>query len=348
MKKQLFEIVLVPAAFVLALGLTLAFRSPQHAFTLIVLSAVEFSISFDNMAVTTGLVGRLSRFWVRLYLTLGVLIAVLFVRLLLPILLVSLGLATSPTHVLDMAVGHPAQYAGALHRVYPEIAAFGGVFLMMLFLNRMINQPTEVRWIKPIEDGLAWLGKRVGRAEIILVIPLIILFGTISMAVVDAGCAGMLVFLLISCFPEPAEGQEAGSISKAAKLVGAAALVLFLRVEVIDASQSLDSVVAAFSISHDLLDVCIGLGLGALLVRSLTALAVRTESLSGDNVPYLEPAAHWAMGLLGGSMIVGEWLTIPDMVSGAVSMAVIAASLVYSWIEKKRRPRPSPAANAES
>lgn len=337
MRNKLFDLALVPVAFLLALGFTLAFRSPEHAVTLVMLAAVEFSLSMENMAITKGLVGRLSRFWVRLYLTLGVLIAVLFVRLLLPILLVSIGLASSPAHVLGMAAGHPVQYAVALHKVYPEISAFGGVFLALLFLNRMINEPTEVRWIKPLEDGLAWLGKRVGRAEMILVVPLLILFGTVSMAVVDAGCAGMLVFLLMSCIHEPAEGEKAGSISKTAKVVGTAALLLFMRMEVIDASQSLDGVIAAFSISQDILDVCIGLGLGALLVRSLTALAVRTESLSDEKVPYLEPAAHWAMGLLGGSMIVGEWVTIPDMMSGIASTAVITAALIHSWIERKKQ-----------
>ena len=48
----------------------------------------------------------------------------------------------------------------------------------------------------------------------------------------------------------------------------------FLYLEVLDASFSFDGVIGAFALSNNLFIIAIGLGIGAMFVRSLTIMLV--------------------------------------------------------------------------
>jgi hypothetical protein len=54
-----------------------------------------------------------------------------------------------------------------------------------------------------------------------------------------------------------------------------AGLSLFLYLEVLDASFSFDGVVGAFALSKNIFIIALGLGIGAMFVRSLTIMLVR-------------------------------------------------------------------------
>lgn len=96
--------------------------------------------------------------------------------------------------------------------------------------------------------------------------------------------------------------------------VGKAAFFLFLYLEVLDASFSFDGVIGAFAITTDPIIIAIGLGVGALYVRSLTIYLVRKGTLS-DYV-YLEHGAHWAIGALAVLLMVSIGHEIPEVVTG--------------------------------
>lgn len=64
-----------------------------------------------------------------------------------------------------------------------------------------------------------------------------------------------------------------------------------------DASFSFDGVIGAFAFTSNLFVIAADLGVGALVMRSLTVQFVRRGTLSG--FVYLEHGAHYAIGLLG-------------------------------------------------
>src|SRR5688500_6059296 len=69
-------------------------------------------------------------------------------------------------------------------------------------------------------------------------------------------------------------GQERARQSGLVVATGKAAFFLFLYLEVLDASFSFDGVIGAFAISTKLVIIALGLGIGAMYIRSLTVFLV--------------------------------------------------------------------------
>src|SRR5688500_12782933 len=74
---------------------------PAALFTVIVLTALEITFSFDNAVVNSKLVTRLSPFWQKLFLTVGIFVAVFLVRFVLPIVIVQLAAGLGFVEVID-------------------------------------------------------------------------------------------------------------------------------------------------------------------------------------------------------------------------------------------------------
>ncbi|MEU8193831.1 DUF475 domain-containing protein, partial [Microbispora amethystogenes] len=115
---------------------------------------------------------------------------------------------------------------------------------------------------------------------------------------------------------------------------GRAGLSLFLYLEVLDASFSFDGVVGAFAISDDLLVIALGLGIGAMYIRSLTIFLVRRGTL--DEYVYLEHGAHWAIGALAALMLIGLGRSVPEIVTGLVGLAFIGTAMASSALRNRR------------
>ena len=104
----------------------------------------------------------MSQKWQHRFLTWGILIAVFGMRLLFPIAVVSIFAQLSCLRVLDMALNDATQYAHYLTLTHAPIVAFGGSFLLMLFLNFFFNENKKVHWIKFIEEKLCHCAKIKG------------------------------------------------------------------------------------------------------------------------------------------------------------------------------------------
>src|SRR3546814_11363687 len=78
----------------------------------------------------------------------------------------------------------------------------------------------------------------------------------------------------------------------------------FLYLEVLDASFSFDGVIGAFALSNNLFIIAIGLGIGAMFVRSMTIFLVRQGTLS--EYRYLEHGAFYAIIALAAIMYRSE------------------------------------------
>jgi hypothetical protein len=74
--------------------------------------------------------------------------------------------------------------------------------------------------------------------------------------------------------------------------------------------------------------IAIGLGIGALWVRSLTLFMVRRKVLAAYR--FLEHGAHYTIGILAVVLLIGLFRDIPEVVAGIIGIAIIAASIVSS------------------
>src|SRR5438874_224852 len=128
-------------------------------------------------------------------------------------------------------------------------------------------------------------------------------------------------------------------------VIGKQAFFLFLYLEVLDASFSFDGVIGAFAITPDPIIIAIGLGIGAMFIRSLTVFLVRKGTLS--EYVYLEHGALWAIGALAVILLMTIEFEVPEVVTGLIGVAFIGAALVSSIIRNRREadqdnPAPAP------
>jgi hypothetical protein len=93
-------------------------------------------------------------------------------------------------------------------------------------------------------------------------------------------------------------------------------------------------VVGAFAITSDPIIIAIGLGIGAMFIRSLTVYLVRKGTLS--EYVYLEHGALWAIGALAVLLLITIKYEVPEVVTGLIGVAFIGAALVSSIVRNRR------------
>jgi uncharacterized protein len=332
------------------LGVIAAFLygGPTGVAITVILIVLEVSLSFDNAVVNAKVLGKMSAFWQKIFLTIGILIAVFGMRLVFPFAVVwaTAGLAPAEAWELamkgeDVAAGEET-YAHILHEAHPLIAAFGGMFLMMIFLDYFFDESKDHRWLEPIERRMETLGRLEGAAVIIslgLLLLIASLFDVPDLGeVLAAGILGLLTYLVVkglgdlfaatSGLDEDEDGAAGASGGEVALAVGKAAFFMFLYLEVLDASFSFDGVIGAFAITSDPIIIALGLGVGAMYVRSLTVYLVRKGTLA--EFRYLEHGAHWAIGALAVLLFITMKYEIPEIITGLIGVAFIVASFVWS------------------
>jgi hypothetical protein len=116
----------------------------------------------------------------------------------------------------------------------------------------------------------------------------------------------------------------AGEGHGANKSLASSGLIGFIYLQLLDSSFSLDGVVGAFAISKDIVIIMLGLGVGAIFVRSLTVFMVRNGTL--DEYVFLEHGAHYGIGALAFIMLASSMYHIPEVITGLVGLASTALS----------------------
>jgi hypothetical protein len=112
---------------------------------------------------------------------------------------------------------------------------------------------------------------------------------------------------------------------------------------VLDASFSFDGVIGAFALSNNLFIIAIGLGVGAMFVRSLTIMLVECETLASYR--YLEDGAFYAIIALAVMMFLNAVSHISEIITGLVGAGFIVCAFLDS-VRYNRRTRARNAAAA--
>jgi hypothetical protein len=330
-----------------------------------ILAVLEVSLSFDNAVVNATVLRRMNAFWQRIFLTVGVAIAVFGMRLVFPLLIVGITAKLNPAQAIRLALekgdpNQPGTYGYLLHQAHPAIAAFGGMFLLMLFLD-FVFEERELTWLSWIERPLARMGKLDQLSVVIALGVLAISAYTLGTSadtaqpdrtstILMAGVLGLITYLLVNglgeFFAEAGDDEEESEESaelaaqrraRTRQVVGRAAFFLFLYLEVLDASFSFDGVIGAFAITSDPILIAIGLGIGAMFIRSLTVLLVRKGTLA--EYEYLEHGALWAIGALAVILLVTIEYEVPEVVTGLIGVAFIGAAFASSIVRNRNKAR---------
>ena len=80
--------------------------------------------------------------------------------------------------------------------------------------------------------------------------------------------------------------------------------------------------------------IAIGLGIGALWVRSLTLFMVRRRVLGAYR--YLEHGAHYTIGILASVMLLSIFFDVSEAVAGLAGIVVVGLAIVSSVAATKR------------
>jgi hypothetical protein len=150
-------------------------------------------------------------------------------------------------------------------------------------------------------------------------------------ATLVAGAVGIASYLIVGGFSALFTKQHEKSEKKAGKKLlktGMAGFSAFIYLEVLDASFSLDGVIGAFAITPNVILIAIGLGVGAIWVRSMTLYMVRHKILHA--YPYIEHGAHYTIGVLAVILLLGLFFDVPEVVSGGIGVLIIIASIIAS------------------
>ena len=319
----------------LALGLWLGF-STEHTvagamkvfFIVSVLAVLEISLSFDNAIVNANKLKDMTPEWQQRFLTWGILIAVFGMRIVFPLLIVVIAANVGPWSALVMAASQPEEYSRIMMEAHLPIAAFGGTFLMMVALSFFFDHEKDVHWVRWLEEKVAAYSSIKG-IEIAFVLVIMLIFSQVVEAQKGAVYAttffhaaiwGLLTFLLVEVLGGVLDRSQQTLSGAAQGGVGA-----FLYLEVLDASFSFDGVIGAFALSSNLFVIAIGLGIGAMYVRSMTIMLVERGTLA--QYRYLEHGAFYAILILSVIMYVQTLVHIPEVITGLGGATLIGIAL---------------------
>lgn len=303
-----------------------------------ILGVMEVSLSFDNAVVNASVLKTWDEFWQKLFLGVGIIIAVFGMRLLFPLVIVAQAADLGLMEVWNLALSDPKAYSTHLTNHHAEVAAFGGMFLLLVFLNFLFDDEKQMHWLGHLEEKLGSLGKVSSIAVMIslgtLMASLALVPEAQKMVVLMAGLWGILIYVGVDAVSGLLEKQEEGA-SNVGDMVKRGGVGGFLYLEVLDASFSFDGVIGAFAITSDVVIIMLGLAIGAMFVRSMTVFLVKKGTL--DEFVYLEHGAHYAIGILALIMLASMKFHIPELFTGLIGVAFIVASLWSSIRYKKQQ-----------
>lgn len=298
----------------------------SFVFVAAILAVLEISLSFDNAIVNANRLKDMAPIWRKRFLTWGIIIAVFGMRIVFPLLVVVIAAGIGPLQAITLAATQPVEYARIVGSAHVSIAAFGGAFLMLVALNFFTDAEKEVHWIKflerPMHRGGTIRGMSIGVVLGLVMVFAWLLPDDVSGTFLFAAIAGVCTFLAV---------EMLGQILDRASLQGDVArggLGAFIYLEVLDASFSFDGVIGAFALTQNLFLIAIGLGIGAMYVRSMTIMLTEKGTLA--EFRYLENGAFWSVLVLSVVMFMQTMVHVPEVITGLIGALIIGLSFLSS------------------
>lgn len=288
------------------------------------LSILEISLSFDNAVVNAKILQTMSPIWQKRFIIWGIPIAVFGMRFVFPLVIVAVASGLGVFETLKIAITNPAHYHEALEESKNEIYIFGGGFLLMVFNDFFFDKDRKIHWISFLENSrLTNFFKKIPNMSVIIAIfvGLILIYEEPQYSV--AYFSAILLHSLISGFDA---AFDTNGIKNG--------LMGFLYLEVLDASFSFDGVIGAFALSDNIFIIMIGLGIGAMFVRSLTIFMVEKKTL--ENFAFLEHGAHYAILALAIIMFLKVHFEVSEIITGTIGFGFILVSFICSIMKKAK------------
>jgi len=310
----------------LIIGLIISYYLGNFAgvYIAFLLALLEVSLSFDNAVVNAKILQTMDKKWQNRFITWGMVIAVFGMRFLFPILIVMAVANLGFFQTLDIAINNPDKYHLILASNEKLIYAFGGSFLLMVFFDFLFEEK-EIKWIKLIEDNVITNSlSQVANIGLIIatIVGIILTYYTKNYQIAIAFFSGMLIHSLLASVDDFFDESVVKN-----------GLIGFIYLEVLDASFSFDGVIGAFAMSNNIFLIMIGLGIGAMFVRSLTLLLVEKGTLS--EFRYLEHGAHYAIAVLAFIMLLKIFFHVSEELTGTIGIILIAIAFFHSYLENK-------------
>lgn len=271
-------------------------------------------MSFDNAIVNAKILKRMPVLWQQRFLTWGILIAVFGVRLLLPVLMIYFTSELGIIQVIELAIYEPKLYEELLSGGAHKLEIFGGSFLLLVALNFFANSTKNWLWLECIFSLLPRVWQRNLLSGLCFLLVILSLGLYRELALWSATTIFMLLKLLDVVLPKLLQGSKG--------------LSGFLYLEFLDASFSLDGVLAGFAFSNNIIIIALGLAIGAFYVRSFTIYLMDTNI--HNRYEYLEHGAFYSILLLSSSMLLKSYISIPSYVLGLVTLVIILSAILSS------------------
>jgi len=310
---------------ILGLGIAFYLGGFGGLYIAALLAILEVSLSFDNAVVNAKVLDTMEPVWQKRFIIFGIPVAVFGMRFLFPIVIVAIASNLGVMETFQLAVDNPEHYHETLEKVKNLIYAFGGAFLLMVFLDFLFDEERDEKWLKFIEDNLI-INKLAGLGNTSLMfsmgIGLYLIHLTQDISIAIAYFSGILLHSFIASLDDlfSTDGVRSG-------------IVGLIYLEILDASFSFDGVIGAFALSSDIFIIMIGLGIGAMFVRSLTIYLVEKKTLA--EFIYLEHGAHYAIFALAFIMFYKMFHEIDEVIVGTIGVALIGISALHSLKVKK-------------
>lgn len=304
-------------------------------FIVLVLGVLETSLSFDNAIVNVTVLKKMDALRRRRFLTWGILIAVVGMRIIFPLVIVAIFWDISPWEAIRLAVTDPVMYGEILSSSHVAIAWFGGAFLMMVGFKFFFDIEKDVHRIKHIESRFTKLGKieAVEAALVLIMLEVVSMFlpAGESHQFFISGVRGVVLYIIMDGISGLLGAGEA------TKSVQRSSAMLFVYLELLDASFSLDGVIGAFALSTNLIVIALGLGIGAYFVRSITIYLYEKWTL--NKYLYLEHGAFYAIIALATIMLLSVYIHIPEVITWLIWAVLIGLS-VFSSLRSAPKDQP--------
>ncbi|MCZ6133365.1 DUF475 domain-containing protein [Campylobacter ureolyticus] len=313
---------------VMIFGLLISFfiGNLKAVYICFLLAILEVSLSFDNAVVNAKILNQMNEVWRKRFIIFGIPIAVFGMRFLFPLLIVSIFSGHSMLQTLNFAINSPELYHEALSQNKDEIYIFGGAFLMMVFFDFFFDSQRKIHWLEFIENNkIIEFFKKFANINLILAIFLGLIFMQKTSNLTYGLCffSAIFIHLLISSLNET---FSSGSVRNG--------IIGFLYLEVLDASFSFDGVIGAFALSENIFIIMIGLGIGAMFVRSITIYLVEKKTLL--KFAYLDHGAHYAIFALSIIMFIQVFCEVSEIITGTIGFSFIFLAFLSSVYRNRR------------